>query len=120
MNIKKDIIKDSLMVKITVTEEGQEAGRCFVYILHNDLHAEPFAYLEDVFVAEKFRGQKIGTKLVELAVEEAKSRGCYKMIFTTRHAKPEVQEWYKKLGFKDWGTEFRMDLKSDSKILTKD
>lgn len=111
MNIKKEIKKDSFAVKIIVEEGGVVAGRGFLYILRNDLHDKPFAFLEDVFVEEKSRGKKIGTKLVELALAEARERGCYKIIFTTRHIKPEVQKWYLKLGFKNWGTEFRMDLK---------
>lgn len=110
MEIKKEIKRDAYAVKITIEEDGKVVARSFVYVMFNDLHKEPFAFLEDVFVEEAFRGKKYGTKLTELAVEEAKAQGCYKIIFTTRHLKPEVQEWYTKLGFKNWGTEFRMDL----------
>lgn len=110
MEFKTITERRAYAVKITAQEDGKEVGRTFLYVLYNDLHTEPFGFLEDVFVEEAFRGQKIGSQLVELAVAEAKKNGCYKLIFTTRHFKPEVQAWYRKLGFTDWGSEFRMDL----------
>jgi GNAT superfamily N-acetyltransferase len=111
MELKTEIKKGSYAVRITVEEEDHEVGRAWLYILYNSLHEEPFGFLEDVFVDEGHRKKGYGNLLVHKAVDEAKVQKCYKLIFTTRHIKPEVQEWYKKLGFKDWGTEFRMDLK---------
>jgi len=65
--------------------------------------------LEDVFVAEDHRGRGIGTMLVKAIVQEAEQH-CYKLIATSRHARPKVHDMYKKLGFVDHGTEFRVDF----------
>lgn len=110
MEIHKEVNKEALGIKFVAKEAGEVVGRAFLYILYNDLHKEPFALLEDVFVEEDFRGKGLGKQLVEMATKEAKVQGCYKMIFTARHVKPETQSWYIKLGFKDWGKEFRIDF----------
>ena len=67
--------------------------------------------MEDVFVAKSFRGSEIGSKLVKHLIKEAKRQGCYKIVGTSRHSRDKVHSLYQKLGFKNHGLEFRMDLK---------
>ncbi len=97
-------------VKILAKEGDEQIGRAYLYLLKNDLHTEPFGFIEDVFVEEAHRSKGIGSKLVEAVVVEAKAQGCYKLICTSRHEKPEVHGFYKKFGFKDHGLEFRIDF----------
>lgn len=80
-----------------------------MYILSNDLHKEPFGFIEDVFVDEVLRGNGIGTKLVNRLIEEARKLGCYKLICCNKNGKYKVHKLYLKLGFKDNGKEFRID-----------
>lgn len=110
MNITKKIQKDSHAIKFEAQKNGSTVGRAYLYILKNDLHDEPFGYIEDVFVDESERGQGLGGKLVEAVIVEARERGCYKLVGNSRHDRPKVHEFYKKFGFKDWGREFRIDL----------
>jgi len=98
-------------VKISAKENGKEIGRCFIYLIKNDLHKEPYALLEDVFVNEKYREKGIGTQLVKRAIELAKKLNCYKIIATSRFERENLHEWYQGLGFKKHGFEFRIDLK---------
>lgn len=100
----------ALAKKLTWQENGKEVGRIFVYFIKNDLHEQPYALIEDLFIEEKFRGQGLGTKLIRKAVEEARKAGCYKIICTSRYSKEKVHRLYLKLGFKDYGKEFRLDL----------
>ncbi len=109
MEIKKEIDKESYAVKIIAEENGVRLGRAYLYVIFNDLHPEPFG-LFDVKVEENQRGQGLGTKLVESVIAEAKERGCYKLVGTSRYSRPKVHEWYLNLGFKDYGKEFRMDF----------
>ncbi len=97
-------------VRLSITENGTEVGRAFIYFLHNDLHGHPFGFLEDVFVEESQRGKGYGKSLVAKAIEEAKKAGCYKLICTSRYTKEFVHALYTNAGFKDHGKEFRMDL----------
>lgn len=110
MKIEKEIKKDCYAVKITAKDSGKEVGRAYLYLIYNDLHKEPYGLLEDVFVDESQRGNGLGTKLVGEIVAEAKACGCYKLIATSRHSRDKVHAWYEKLGFKNYGEEFRLEL----------
>lgn len=111
MEYKQDEIKESLAVKITAVENGAVLGRVFLYVLKNDLHKEPFGFLEDLYVEEEYRKKGIGSKLVELAIEEAKKRGCYKLIGNSRQFAGGIHNFYENMGFQKWGFEFRINLK---------
>jgi len=97
-------------VKFLVSNEDEKIGRAYLYILHNELHIEPFGFIEDVFIDEKYRGQGIGTKLVEEILQEAKKKRCYKVVMNSRYMNTKVHRLYEKLGFKDHDKEFRCDL----------
>jgi GNAT superfamily N-acetyltransferase len=106
----KNIEKNTIGIKFSVEENGEELGRAWLYLIYNDLHQEPYGLLEDVYVKESNRGQGIGNKLLEQVVSEAKKRNCYKIIGTSRMSRDMVHEWYKRLGFREYGLEFRLDL----------
>lgn len=76
----------------------------------NDLHREPFGLLEDVFVDESARGRGIGTELVRRVVAAANDAGCYKLLATSRTSRPKVHALYERLGFRNHGIEFRLDI----------
>jgi GNAT superfamily N-acetyltransferase len=97
-------------IKLFVTQDGKEVGRAYLYLMTNDLHERPFGFMEDVFVDDSLRGGGIGTALVNAVVQEAKKRNCYKLIATSRYARPKVHELYVKLGWSDHGKEFRIDF----------
>lgn len=97
-------------IKFYIQEDGKEVGRATLYVLHNDLHEEPFGFLEDVYVAESQRGKGLGTRIVKKVIEKAEELGCYKLICTSRYEKPRVHKLYEKIGFKDHGKEFKIDF----------
>lgn len=97
-------------VKIILSENGQELGHAHLYILKNGVHEQPFAFLEYVLVKENQRGRGFGTKIIERALEIAKSRGCYKLICTSRYGRDKLHQFYERFGLKDHGKEFRIDF----------
>ena len=110
MNIIQNNVKCS-GIKFTKQDgQGKELGRAFLYVMHNDLHGQPFGFMEDVYVSEEMRGQGLGTSLVEQVIKTAKEMGCYKLIATSRYSRPKVHKLYIELGFIDHGKEFRIDL----------
>lgn len=109
MEIKKETIQSSA-VRFSVVQNEQEVGRAFLFLIKNDLHDKPYGLLEDVKVDENFRGKGIGTLLVQQVIDEAKKLGCYKILATSRHSRPKVHAMYERLGFRNHGLEFRMDL----------
>ena len=109
MDIKQNQV-DGFGIKFSIEREGREVARAFLYMMHNDLHEEPFGLLEDVFVLEDFRGQGLGTQIVQKIIESAKKHNCYKLIATSRHPRIKVHALYEKIGFKNHGLEFRMNF----------
>lgn len=106
-----DIIEFSTVgKKLTQTKEGKEIARIFIYFIRNDLHEKPYALLEDLYVQEEFRSQGYGASMVQAALKEAKKSGCYKVIATSRYAREYVHQLYLKLGFQDYGKEFRLNI----------
>jgi len=97
-------------IKFFIEQDGEEVARAFLYLLKNDLHEEPFGFMEDVFVDENYRSQGLGTKIVEELIKTAKEKKCYKLIATSRYARPKVHILYERLGFKDQGKEFRVNF----------
>ena len=108
MAIEKEMLQCG-GVRFSIKKDGREVARAFLYILSNDLHKQPFGFMEDVFVDESQRGQGLGTQLVEQIVATAKEFGCYKIVATSRHERPRVHQLYERLSFKNYGIEFRMD-----------
>jgi len=98
-------------IKLELIDEDKIIGRCFIYLIRNDLHEEPYCLLVDVFIKEEFRNKGYGSYLVEKAIKITKKLGCYKIIATSRFDRDHVHRFYEKLGFKKFGYEFRMDLK---------
>ncbi len=105
---KRDI--DAKGVRVSVTIDELEVGRAYIYLMHNDLHDQPFALMEDVYVDETYRGKGIGSEIVRKVIESAREANCYKLIATSRVSRPKVHELYQRLGFTKHGVEFRIDL----------
>lgn len=97
-------------IRFSVSSDGVEVARAYLYLMHNDLHQEPFGLMEDVYVDESQRGGGLGTQLVNEIVAAAKENGCYKLIATSRDSRPKVHDLYRRLGFSDHGREFRIDF----------
>jgi len=97
-------------IKVFVEKNGEEVAHAYLYLIQNDLRPERYGLMEDVFVDETLRGQGTGTKLIKKIIKLAKEYDCYKLIGTSRYEREKVHSLYKRLGFKDWGKEFRMDF----------
>ena len=95
-------------IKFFVKKDGKEVARAFLYVMKNNLKKEPFGLLEDLFVDESLRGQGIGTELLNQVVTQAKKLGCYKLVATSRYEREGVHKMYEKIGFKNFGIEFKM------------
>ena len=97
-------------IKVIALENGDEIGRAYIYFMSNDLHNRPFAYLEDVYVNEEFRGKGISRKILDKIKELAKERNCYKIVATSRYEREFVHNYYERIGYNKTGHSFRMDL----------
>jgi GNAT superfamily N-acetyltransferase len=98
-------------IRFSIKIDGVEKARGRLYIMNNDLHEEPFGFIEDLFVHEQVRSCGYGSKIVQEMIEEAKKLGCYKIVATSRFERENIHKFYEKNGFRKYGYEFRLELK---------
>lgn len=96
---------------LVAKKDSQVVGSAFIFYLPIPAHGTPCAFLEGLVVDKDHRSQGIGTSLFNKAVEVAKEKGAYKIIFTSGKDRADAHKFYEKLGFAKWGFEFRKDLK---------
>ncbi len=101
---------DSSGYKLTLVEDGIQYGSVYIFIMKTDSHEEPYATMEDLFVNEEYRNRGIGTRLIEMAIEKARDLGCYKLLGQSRYSNERAHQLYLRMGFRDHGKNFRMDL----------
>lgn len=61
--------------------------------------ARPYAVIENVVVAERFRRRGIGRALMDAAVEHARASGCYKLQLISGGARGDAHRLYAAAGF---------------------
>ncbi len=101
---------DAEGVKFFILDKDTEVAHAFLYILRNDLHEKPFGFMEDVFVHEEYRGRGYAKEILEDLLNEARKRGCYKVVGTSRFEREKVHALYEGLSFRKQGIEFRLDI----------
>lgn len=57
------------------------------------------AQIESVRVDGRFRGQGIGQKLCQWAIEQARQAGCHTVQLTTNASRADAHRFYQRLGF---------------------
>ncbi|MBO4310807.1 MAG: GNAT family N-acetyltransferase [Lachnospiraceae bacterium] len=72
-------------------DEGEVIGSITGMAYYNEAH------IGDLIIDKKYRGQKIGTKLVEAVEEEYRNKGFEKITLTTFGF--QAPEFYEKLGY---------------------
>lgn len=66
--------------------------------------------IEGVRTASSVRGQGVGSKLIQWAIERAKARGCHLVQLTTDKQRVDALRFYEKLGFNATHNGLKMKL----------
>lgn len=101
-NLERVIEGESSALFVAETPDNQLAGYCAV-------HRVPFvflpggeAYISELFVRPQFAGQGIGSKLLELAIDEARRWGCARVSLLNRRDRESYRRgFYAKHGFQE-------------------
>lgn len=109
--ILEDLIDADYCDVLVAKVDGHVVGSGSIFYLASPAHGKPYAFLEGIVVDEAHRGRGIGTALSKYAINLARTKNCYKIIFTSGMDRAEIHKFYEKLGFAKWGFEFRLDLK---------
>jgi predicted N-acetyltransferase YhbS len=87
--------------KLFVAEvQGEVAGTIVLVVVPNLSHnGTPWAFLENLIVTEKHRGQGLGRMLLEHAVGLARNSGCHMVELCSDLRRKEAHRLYKSMGF---------------------
>ena len=81
--------------------EDEYVGLVNSFISFGTFAAKPFINVHDVVVLNKYRGQKIGYKMLDFVAEKAKEMDCAKITLEVRYDNPGAKKLYSNLGYKE-------------------
>ena len=76
------------------------------------LGARPYAFIENVVTDEAHRGQRVGWRLLDAAVQRAWDEGAYKVMLMTGSKKESTLGFYRAAGFTQDKTAFHTNRPS--------
>lgn len=81
-------------------ENGKVISTCYCLIIPNLTRlGSSIAFVENVVTDKEYRGQGLGRKVMEMAIEFARKNNCYKVILQSGSWRKEAHQFYKNLGF---------------------
>lgn len=82
-----------------IADAGQEvAGICLFFNSFSTWAGRPGIYIQDLIVDERFRGNRIGERLMQRAAAIAKARGAVYIRLAVDHENPRAAAFYQRLG----------------------
>ncbi len=89
---------------------GITIGFLHLNIRQTTFHPEPVASVDALVVANKYRRQDVGSRLVSVAVEKCRRLGCCELEVSTEKTNKIAKDFYRRCGFKNTGPIFEMDI----------
>lgn len=104
--LAQNLANDSHSIYVAVDDADADPDRLLGYLsvhwLPYLIHTGPEGYISELFIREAARGQGIGTALLDVAVAEARRRGCDRMMLVNMRQRESYQrEFYKKHGWEE-------------------
>lgn len=110
----EDIVKDYFSDKskfILVAELNSKIIGLVSIIFLRRLNRTNFEmYIPELVVRNDFRYSGIGKQLISECVILAKSKNCYRIRLESANIRKESHEFYKNLGFEQYGLSFSLNL----------
>jgi GNAT superfamily N-acetyltransferase len=96
-------------------QDARIVGSYAFLVMHNLGHVgTPSAIVEDVAVDPTLHGQGIGQAMMQHAMSEARTAGCYKLMLSSNAKRHRAHDFYEKLGFDRHGYSFLCPISPDS------
>jgi GNAT superfamily N-acetyltransferase len=88
-------------VEILLLElDGEVLGSTYLNLIPNlSRGGRPYAVIENVVIAARRRGEKLGRRLMDATLERAWAAGCYKAMLQTGSKTPATHAYYRACGF---------------------
>ena len=86
-------------------------GTFALLIMDNLVHrGSPSGIVEAVGVTPDLQGQGIGRQMMEVAIDQCKAAGCYKLTISTNLRRKTAHTFYESLGFEKHGYSYRVQF----------
>lgn len=97
---KAEIERNKKIKYFGAVENGKVISTCYCLIIPNLTRlGSSIAFVENVVTDKEHRGQGLGRKVMEMAIEFARKNNCYKVILQSASFRKEAHQFYKNLGF---------------------
>ena len=74
------------------------------------LHRGLSGLIDEIIIAESYRGKGIGKQLLSSAIEKSRQLGCCEVEVSTEKTNIKAREFYRQCGFTERGVLFEIDL----------
>jgi ribosomal protein S18 acetylase RimI-like enzyme len=90
--------------------DGNVIGVVNLDIRRTILHPGLSGLIDEIVVAEGYRGKGVGKKLIDAAVEKCKLSGCCEIEVSTELTNTKARSFYKSCGFEEMGVFLERDI----------
>jgi len=104
------LLNDTRSHFLVAAAEGTPVGLINFTTRQTVLHRSPSALIDELVVAEEYRGKGVGKQLVQAAIEKCRQLGCCEVEVSTEKTNLKAREFYKQCGLEEIGTLFETDL----------
>ncbi|MDR2546528.1 MAG: GNAT family N-acetyltransferase [Lachnospiraceae bacterium] len=89
-------------VYFVALDDGKVVSSCYLAIIPDlTRNGKAIGFIENVITDECYRRKGIGKRVVEMAIEFAKEKNCYKVVLQSGVKRTEAHKFYKSIGFDD-------------------
>lgn len=97
--------------ELLVAKDGNKIIGLVAWFLEEEYEFdEPYGYISDIVVSENFRGQGVGQKLLDVAIQHIKNTEVKRIHIGVLLANSETKDFYLKNGFAEYSIELVKEL----------
>jgi ribosomal protein S18 acetylase RimI-like enzyme len=90
--------------------DGQVAGAASLWIQPRLNWTTPQAWIPDLYVDPAFRRRGAARALLDACAEEARRRGCHRLVLESGHHRAEAHQLYESYGFEHYARAYALEL----------
>ena len=97
--VLSEIVTDPAHLALVAEEDGEVVGFVNAHFRPQLHHLAPVGTIDELVVERDRRGRRIGERLVEEVLEEARGRGADVMEVSTHNRRERARDFYRRCGF---------------------